>query len=83
MCCALPYHDTREFQRLLGVLQLEGTMWFWLKGVQEAGVALPRNALVTRCLKDMVSLTDTMNKMFNLLFRIYNEFLLVTQRKVM
>lgn len=56
MYCALPYHDTREFQQLLGVLELEETTWFWLKRVQEAGIALPRSALVTRCLKDMVRL---------------------------
>ena len=46
--CALPYHATTQFVRLLQVLQLEGTRWVALSAVKAQGAPPSREALV-RC----------------------------------
>ncbi|XP_033969561.1 HEAT repeat-containing protein 1 isoform X2 [Trematomus bernacchii] len=52
--CALPYHDTKVFVRVLQLLHLrEKTNWSWLHPVQKAGVPLSREALVSHCCSDL------------------------------
>lgn len=50
--CALPYHATAEFVKLVQLAHLEGTSFYWLKGVKEKGAAPPRDGLVARCARD-------------------------------
>ena len=50
--CALPYHATPEFVKLVQLANLEGTSFYWLKGVKEKGAAPPRDGLVARCARD-------------------------------
>ena len=52
MTCALPYHATAEFVKLVQLANLEGTSFYWLKGVKEKGAAPPRDGLVARCARD-------------------------------
>ena len=51
--CALPYHSTSEFVKLVQLCNLENTSFYWLKGVKETGAAPPRDRLVQRSLRDM------------------------------
>ena len=51
--CALPYHSTPEFVKLMQLCVLENTSFYWLKGVKETGAAPPRDRLVQRSLRDM------------------------------
>ena len=51
--CALPYHSTPEFVKLVQLCNLENTSFYWLKGVKETGAAPPGDRLVQRCLRDM------------------------------
>lgn len=51
--CALPYHSTPEFVKLVQLCVLENTFFYFLKGVKETGAAPPRDRLVQRCLRDM------------------------------
>lgn len=52
--CALPYHETRLFARLLQLLPLRGdrSRWHWLLAAQRAGAPLSRLTLVRRCAGD-------------------------------
>ena len=50
--CALPYHATAEFVKLVQLANLEGTSFYWLEGVKEKGAAPPRDGLVARCARD-------------------------------
>ena len=50
--CALPYHATAEFVKLVQLANLENTSFYWLKGVKEKGAAPPRDGLVARCARD-------------------------------
>ena len=43
--CALPYHATPQFVRLVQVLQLEGSPWAFLSSVKTGGAAPTREAL--------------------------------------
>lgn len=57
MTCALPYHGTPEFVRLVQTLRLdkgEKGLWGWLARMQESGAPMPRELLVQRCLNDKV-----------------------------
>ncbi len=55
MLCALPYHTTNEFVRLVQVLALKGSKWEWLSPLQDSGASVPRDVLVQRCINDQVS----------------------------
>ena len=57
MTCALPYHATGEFVRLVQILPLAGTIWAFLRPLQKSGAPLPRPVLVRRCANDLVSAT--------------------------
>ena len=50
--CALPYHATPAFVRLLQVLQLEGTRWAFLGAVRLQGAPPTRQALVQCIARD-------------------------------
>ena len=59
--CALPYHATAEFVKLVQLAHLEGTSFYWLKGVKEKGAAPPRDGLVARFarqLREQARLTE-------------------------
>ena len=43
--CALPYHSTPEFVKLVQLCVLENTFFYFLKGVKETGAAPPRDRL--------------------------------------
>lgn len=55
--CALPYHATPEFVKLVQLANLTNTSFYWLKGVKDTGAAPPRNALVARCRHDAAFLS--------------------------
>mmetsp|Transcript_3362 Transcript_3362/g.7871 ORF Transcript_3362/g.7871 Transcript_3362/m.7871 type:complete len:461 (-) Transcript_3362:20-1402(-) len=50
--CALPYHSTPEFVKLVQLANLDGTSFYFLKQVKEVGAAPPRDQLVVRCCND-------------------------------
>jgi U3 small nucleolar RNA-associated protein 10 len=50
--CALPYHSTPEFVKLVQLSNLEGSQFYFLKHVKEKGAAPPRDQLVVRCSHD-------------------------------
>ena len=55
LLCALPYHNTNEFVRLVQTLALDTAPgWAWLTGMQTSGAALTREVLVQRCSNDKV-----------------------------
>eukprot|EP00878_Enallax_costatus_P034255 GHUV01037970.1.p1 GENE.GHUV01037970.1~~GHUV01037970.1.p1 ORF type:complete len:188 (+),score=50.03 GHUV01037970.1:644-1207(+) len=57
LLCALPYHSTPEFARLVALLQLKETSWEWLAPCQQTGAPPPRDLLVRRCVNDQVGQT--------------------------
>ncbi|KAI3919122.1 hypothetical protein MKW98_016675 [Papaver atlanticum] len=50
--CALPYHDTPVFVRIVQILQLNNSKWGFLEAVQKSGAPPPRNVLVQQCIRD-------------------------------
>ena len=54
MRCAIAYHSTTEFVRLVQICQLDHTIWAFLKPMQESGSPMPRSVLVQRCSADKV-----------------------------
>jgi len=58
IACALPWHSTAEFVKVVQTCQLENSKHFkWLSGVKETGAAPPRDALAVRCSKDKAFFT--------------------------
>lgn len=55
MGCALPYHSTLQFVRLVQTMRLDG-LWTFLGPMQQSGAPLPRSTLVQRCLNDVALL---------------------------
>uniref|UniRef100_A0A671WLT3 HEAT repeat-containing protein 1 n=1 Tax=Sparus aurata TaxID=8175 RepID=A0A671WLT3_SPAAU len=55
LACALPYHDTNVFVRVLQLLKLVDatSRWNWLHCLQKPGVPLSRGALITHCYTDL------------------------------
>jgi U3 small nucleolar RNA-associated protein 10 len=51
MSCALPYHGTVQFVRLVQTMRLDG-IWAFLAPMQQSGAPLPRSSLVQRCCAD-------------------------------
>ncbi|XP_069543811.1 HEAT repeat-containing protein 1 [Brachyistius frenatus] len=53
--CALPYHDTNVFVRVLQLLRIKdgSSRWNWLQRLQKAGVPLSRGTLITHCYTDL------------------------------
>ena len=59
MTCALPYHATVEFVRLVQIMPLEKSIWTFLRPMQKSGAPLPRPVLVQRSLNDLVRTLKT------------------------
>ncbi|XP_069374153.1 HEAT repeat-containing protein 1 isoform X2 [Paralichthys olivaceus] len=55
LACALPYHDTNVFVRVLQLLRIRDATnrWNWLHCLQKPGVPLSRGALITHCYTDL------------------------------
>ncbi|XP_070846670.1 HEAT repeat-containing protein 1 [Chaetodon trifascialis] len=55
LACALPYHDTNVFVRVLQLLNIKDatSRWNWLHCLQKPGVPLSRGALITHCYTDL------------------------------
>ncbi|CAK6982589.1 HEAT repeat-containing protein 1 [Scomber scombrus] len=55
LACALPYHDTNVFVRVLQLLKIKDTTnrWNWLHCLQKPGVPLARGTLITHCYTDL------------------------------
>ncbi|KAF6149893.1 hypothetical protein GIB67_008614 [Kingdonia uniflora] len=51
--CALPYHDTTTFVRIVHLLQLGNSKWYFLEGVKLSGAPPPRKVIVQQCMRDM------------------------------
>lgn len=54
LLCALPYHSTNEFVRLVQTLSIGKGLWSWMTKMQDSGAAMPRELLVKRCINDKV-----------------------------
>ncbi|KAM7370301.1 hypothetical protein PAMP_009861 [Pampus punctatissimus] len=55
LACALPYHDTNMFVRVLQLLKIKdgSNRWNWLHCLQKPGVPLARGTLITHCYTDL------------------------------
>ncbi|XP_066552649.1 HEAT repeat-containing protein 1 [Amia ocellicauda] len=55
IACALPYHETKVFVRVIQLLRISAPThrWHWLHPVKKAGVPLARSTLITHCYKDL------------------------------
>ncbi|XP_039869962.1 HEAT repeat-containing protein 1 isoform X2 [Simochromis diagramma] len=55
LACALPYHDTNVFVRVLQLLKISDatSRWNWLRGLQKPGVPLSRGTLIAHCYTDL------------------------------
>ncbi|KAL9235552.1 hypothetical protein vseg_010302 [Gypsophila vaccaria] len=51
--CALPYHDTHAFVRIVQLIDFSGTRWKFLDGVKNSGAPPPRGVIVQQCIRDM------------------------------
>ncbi|PNX77388.1 U3 small nucleolar RNA-associated protein [Trifolium pratense] len=50
--CALPYHDTHAFVRIVQILDIRNGTWGFLEGVKVSGAPPPRMVIVQQCLHD-------------------------------
>uniref|UniRef100_A0A1J3J391 Uncharacterized protein n=1 Tax=Noccaea caerulescens TaxID=107243 RepID=A0A1J3J391_NOCCA len=50
--CALPYHDTHAFVRIVQLLSPGNTKWKFLDGVKNSGAPPPRSVIVQQCIRD-------------------------------
>ncbi|XP_056153009.1 HEAT repeat-containing protein 1 [Lampris incognitus] len=55
LACALPYHETNVFVRVVQLLKISDptNRWNWLHCLQKPGVPLAKGTLVTHCYKDL------------------------------
>ncbi|KAI3778087.1 hypothetical protein L2E82_07103 [Cichorium intybus] len=51
--CALPYHDTHVFVRVVQLLDTGNGKWKFLEGVKISGAPPPRKVIVQQCIRDM------------------------------
>ncbi|KAF2610788.1 hypothetical protein F2Q70_00009686 [Brassica cretica] len=51
--CALPYHDTHAFVRIVQLITTGNTKWKFLDGVKNSGAPPPRSVIVQQCIRDM------------------------------
>ncbi|CAN7010076.1 unnamed protein product [Brassica rapa subsp. trilocularis] len=51
--CALPYHDTHAFVRIVQLITTGNTKWKFLDGVKNSGAPPPRAVIVHQCIRDM------------------------------
>lgn len=50
--CALAYHDTHAFVRIVQLLDLRDKKWGFLEGVKATGAPPPRKVIVQQCIRD-------------------------------
>ncbi|KAJ0234156.1 Uncharacterized protein HA466_0276910 [Hirschfeldia incana] len=50
--CAMPYHDTHAFVRIVQLISTGNTKWKFLDGVKNSGAPPPRSVLVQQCIRD-------------------------------
>ncbi|XP_013585533.1 uncharacterized protein At3g06530 isoform X2 [Brassica napus] len=50
--CALPYHDTHAFVRIVQLITTGNTKWKFLDGVKNSGAPPPRSVIVQQCIRD-------------------------------
>ncbi|KAI8564500.1 hypothetical protein RHMOL_Rhmol03G0186500 [Rhododendron molle] len=50
--CALPYHDTHVFVRIVQLLDTGNSKWKFLDGVKASGAPPPRQVIVQQCIHD-------------------------------
>ncbi|XP_019730064.1 HEAT repeat-containing protein 1 isoform X2 [Hippocampus comes] len=55
LACALPYHHTNTFVRVVQLLKIKDAThrWNWLQALQKPGVPLAKGTLVTHCFSDL------------------------------
>ncbi|XP_076957841.1 uncharacterized protein At3g06530-like [Bidens hawaiensis] len=51
--CALPYHDTHVFVRIVQLIDTRHGKWAFLEGVKTSGAPPPRKVIVQQCVRDM------------------------------
>lgn len=51
--CALPYHDTHAFVRIVQLINLGNSRWKFLDGVKGSGAPPTRQVIVQQCIRDM------------------------------
>lgn len=51
--CALPYHDTHAFVRIVQLLNTGNSKWKFLDGVKSSGAPPPRKVIVQQCICDL------------------------------
>lgn len=51
--CALPYHDTHVFVRIVQLLDTGNSKWKFLDGVKVSGAPPPRKVIVQQCIRDL------------------------------
>ncbi|GMI76636.1 hypothetical protein like AT3G06530 [Hibiscus trionum] len=51
--CALPYHDTHAFVRIVQLINTGNSKWKFLDGVKVSGAPPPRSVIVQQCIRDM------------------------------
>uniref|UniRef100_A0A2N9G8U6 Uncharacterized protein n=1 Tax=Fagus sylvatica TaxID=28930 RepID=A0A2N9G8U6_FAGSY len=50
--CALPYHDTHTFVRIVQLIDTRNSKWKFLDGVKTSGAPPPRKVIVQQCTRD-------------------------------
>ncbi|KAG7972395.1 hypothetical protein I3843_07G181800 [Carya illinoinensis] len=50
--CALPFHDTHAFVRIMQLIDTRNTKWKFLDGVKASGAPPPRKVIVQQCIRD-------------------------------
>ncbi|KAG5616550.1 hypothetical protein H5410_016374 [Solanum commersonii] len=50
--CALPYHDTHVFVRVVQLIDTGNSKWKFLEGVKASGAPLPRKIIVQQSIRD-------------------------------
>ncbi|KAJ8537126.1 hypothetical protein K7X08_035527 [Anisodus acutangulus] len=51
--CALPYHDTHVFVRVVQLIDTGNSKWKFLEGVKASGAPLPRKIIVQQSIRDL------------------------------
>ncbi|PKI39449.1 hypothetical protein CRG98_040125 [Punica granatum] len=51
--CALPFHDTHAFVRIVQLVDFGNTKWRFLEGVKVSGAPPPRQVIVQQCIRDL------------------------------
>ncbi|CAN6981738.1 unnamed protein product [Brassica oleracea var. botrytis] len=51
--CALPYHDTHAFVRIVQLITTGNTKWKFLDGMKNSGAPPPRSVIVQQCIRDL------------------------------